>query len=32
MSGYLYLEQDHWLAIAQRAMNAALGISGTPIQ
>jgi hypothetical protein len=30
--GYLYLEQHHSLAIAQRVMKAALGISDTPIQ
>jgi hypothetical protein len=31
MSGYVYLEPGHWLAIAQRMMNAALGISDTPM-
>ena len=30
--GYVYLERHHSLAIAQRAMKAALGISDTPIQ
>jgi polysaccharide biosynthesis protein PslH len=30
--GYVYLEKHHSLAIAQRAMKAALGISDTPIE